>query len=114
MITVTQKAVSKIKNILAGEGKEDFGLRLHIKRGGCAGFEYGMSLVSNPLGDDITIQNGGVKIFVEGKSAPLLEGAELDYIETIQTQGFKINNPNEEASCGCGHSFTTKGKTSQS
>src|SRR5213082_3434499 len=102
LMSVTEAAASKIKQLLAEE--EDVSvLRVAIQGGGCSGFQYGLGFDRGPQEGDIEFSMHGVD--VDPFSAPYLSGAEIDYVDTIQSAGFAINNPNATSSCGCGHSF---------
>jgi iron-sulfur cluster assembly protein len=103
-MTLTESAATKIKQLLAEE--EDVSvLRVAIQGGGCSGFQYGLGFDRGPQEGDIEFSMYGVDVVVDPFSAPYLHGAEIDYVDTIQTSGFAINNPNATSSCGCGHSF---------
>ena len=103
-MTLTPSAAEKIKQLLAEE--EDVNvLRVAIQGGGCSGFQYGLGFDRGPQEGDIEFSMHGVDVVVDPFSAPYLTGAEIDYVDTIQSAGFAINNPNASSSCGCGHSF---------
>ena len=106
MVTVTEIAAEKIKNLLAREGRLDFGLRLRVVGGGCSGLQYKLEFSEEPNGDIDVIESNGVRVFVDMKSALYLAGSELDYDDGLMGQGFKINNPNAKNQCGCGESFS--------
>src|SRR6266550_3472716 len=104
LMTLTPSAAEKIKQLLAEE--EDVNvLRVAIQGGGCSGFQYGLGFDRGPQEGDIEFSMHGVEVVVDPFSAPYLSGAEIDYVDTIQSSGFAINNPNATSSCGCGHSF---------
>jgi iron-sulfur cluster assembly accessory protein len=106
LMTVTEAAAAKIKQLMAEE--EDVNvLRVAIQGGGCSGFQYGLGFDRGAQEGDVELVCEGVKVVVDPFSAPYLSGAIVDYLETIQESGFKIDNPNAVASCGCGHSFTS-------
>ena len=107
MITVTDKAAEKAKAILADKGVENGALRVFVVGGGCSGYQYGMAIARNREDDDIAIEAGGLTILVDSESAPLLDGAEVDYVEDLMKSGFTIFNPNATHSCACGSSFQT-------
>jgi iron-sulfur cluster assembly protein len=107
LVTVTEKAASKAKAILLERGIETGALRVFVVGGGCSGYQYGMAIARNPEEGDIEIEISGVKILVDQESAPLLEGAEVDYVEDLMKSGFTIFNPNAVKSCACGSSFQT-------
>lgn len=105
-ITLTDKAAGRLRDIMASKG-ENLALRVLVRPGGCSGFEYGMALERNPRADDHVIQAGDVKVVVDPNSAEFLDGASIDYVDSLMGGGFAIHNPNAVASCGCGHSFKT-------
>ena len=107
IITVTDKAAEKAKSILADKGVENGALRVFVVGGGCSGYQYGMAIARNREDDDIAIDVGGLTILVDAESAPLIDGAEVDYVEDIMKSGFTIFNPNATHSCACGSSFQT-------
>ena len=105
MVTVTETAAEKIKTMLQDQGNPEHGLRMMIAGGGCSGFQYRLAFDKESSETDQFIEQGGVKVFVDMKSAIYLMGAELDYVEGLMGAGFKINNPNAKGTCGCGESF---------
>ncbi|HLF79172.1 MAG TPA: iron-sulfur cluster assembly accessory protein [Dehalococcoidia bacterium] len=107
LITVTDKAADKARSILADRGVENGALRVFVVSGGCSGYSYGMAIARNVEEDDISIDVNGIKILVDSESAPLLDGAEVDYVEDLMKSGFTIFNPNAVKSCACGSSFQT-------
>lgn len=110
-IVITPRALDRVKALLEKEGKPDAGLRLYISGGGCAGMSYGMSIDEAIGSDDAVVKSGGMKVIVDKLSLIYLRGSTIDYEETLQTSGFKIENPNAAASCGCGLSFKAKKET---
>ena len=103
-LSVTEAAAVKIKQLMAEES--DVGvLRVAIQGGGCSGFQYGLGFDSAATEGDLEFEQHGVTVVVDPFSAPYLQGAEVDYVDSIQAAGFAINNPNAVSSCGCGHSF---------
>lgn len=102
-LTLTEKAAAKIKEILQQEKKE--ALRVSVMPGGCSGFQYGLELDDNSTSNDLIIEDKGVKLFIDKTSILKLKGSNIDYIDSLQGAGFKINNPNAASSCGCGSSF---------
>ena len=107
MITLTDTAAAKVKDLLDDEGEAELALRLAVRPGGCAGFSYEMFFDTEVDTDDVTADyDGGVKVVVDRTSAQLLEGAVLDYKDGLQASGFSINNPNAQRTCGCGQSFS--------
>jgi len=104
MLTLTPTAVEKVKTILAERGEEG-GLRISVVGGGCSGFQYQMSLDKEPGADDQVIEQDGLKVYVDSRSMPHLAGTKVDYVDGLSGSGFKFENPNAQASCGCGESF---------
>jgi iron-sulfur cluster assembly protein len=107
LITITPGAATKIRELLADEPDgETLVLRVAIQGGGCSGFQYGLGFDSGSAEGDIELELEGVQVVVDPCSAPYLRGTTIDFLNTIQESGFKIDNPNATSSCGCGHSFT--------
>ena len=106
VITLTESAASKVAELLEAEGEPGLALRVAVRPGGCSGFSYEMFFDSDISPDDVTAEYGGVKVVVDPSSAPLLQGATLDYKDGLQQAGFSINNPNAQRTCGCGQSFS--------
>lgn len=106
MITLTDSAAQKVAQLIEAEGAADLALRVAVKSGGCSGFSYDMYFDSDIATDDVTLTFGQVKVVVDPASAPMLEGASLDYKDGLTEQGFSISNPNASRSCGCGKSFS--------
>lgn len=107
-VTVTEKAAEKIKEFMAEEEEKPEYLRVYVQGGGCSGLSYGMGFEKAPEEDDMVIEEHGVKLLIDSYSADHLNGANVDYIESLMGSGFKINNPNVTKSCSCGHSFSTE------
>jgi iron-sulfur cluster insertion protein len=106
LIYVTEAAASKIKELLAEEGKSDSGLRVFVQGGGCSGFQYGLMIEeSGGVGDQL-FESNGIRLYVDPVSLSYLKGAEVDFVDTITGGGFTIKNPNATSTCGCGSSFT--------
>lgn len=106
MITLTDKAAEKVKEIADAENLKGQGLRLRVIGGGCSGFSYDLYFEENATEMDETIECNGVQLFVDPLSAQYLDGTEIDYVETLSGSGFKFNNPNIKGTCGCGSSFS--------
>jgi iron-sulfur cluster assembly protein len=107
LLQLTPTAAGKIRELLAEEPDgETLVLRVAIQGGGCSGFQYGLGFDSGAAEGDLELSLEGVNVVVDPFSAPYLQGATVDFLNTIQESGFKIENPNAVASCGCGHSFT--------
>ena len=106
LVGLTENAATKIKQLMSDEPEgEATVLRIAVQGGGCSGFEYALGFDSGAQQGDHELESHGVTVVVDPFSAPYLSGAEIDYLETIQESGFKINNPNVVSACGCGHSF---------
>lgn len=104
IVSLTPAAAEKIRGLMATETDVSV-LRVAIEGGGCSGFQYGLGFDRGPQEGDHEFEIEGVKVVVDPFSAPYLKGATVDYLETIQESGFKIDNPQAVSSCGCGHSF---------
>jgi iron-sulfur cluster assembly accessory protein len=104
LVSLTPAAAVKISALMAEETDVSV-LRVAIEGGGCSGFQYGLGFDRGAQEGDHAFECEGVKVVVDPFSAPYLSGAVVDYLETIQESGFKIDNPNAVSSCGCGHSF---------
>lgn len=104
VVSLTPAAAAKIRELMAQETDVSV-LRVAIEGGGCSGFQYGLGFDRGAQEGDLEFEQEGVKVVVDPFSAPYLKGAQVDYLETIQESGFKIDNPNAVSSCGCGHSF---------
>jgi iron-sulfur cluster assembly protein len=107
-ITITEKAIARIKSAMVKEGisPTEGGLRVGVQGGGCSGLSYNIRFDSQPRERDRVFQFGDVRVFVDPKSFIYLHGMILDYEETLMQQGFVFKNPNAQKSCGCGTSFT--------
>jgi len=109
MITMTHQAAEKIKTLCEQEERSEPALRLFVAGGGCAGFQYGMTLDADMADGDQIIDHDGVKLVVDEFSMTMLSGAEVDYVETLMRSGFTVHNPNAVSSCACGSSFKAAG-----
>ncbi len=107
VLSLTDAAAGKLRELTAGETNPDVGLRVYVYSGGCSGYRYGMMLEDGPTEDDRILEANGVKVYVDGRSIGLLEGSQIDYVDTLMGAGFTVNNPNAVAACGCGSSFRT-------
>jgi iron-sulfur cluster assembly accessory protein len=105
MISITDKAVGKVREIMAQRSEAATHLRIGVMGGGCSGFQYSMAFDNNVRDDDKVLEYDGFKVLVDQKSMLYLMGAEVDYIESLTGSGFKFNNPNARTTCGCGESF---------
>lgn len=108
MIKLTDRASAEIKGLLEKQETPEAMLRVFVAGGGCSGLQYGMSLEEEAMEGDERIAINGVNVIVDPRSAPYLDGAEIDYVDSLMGGGFKIDNPNAKSSCGCGSSFTPK------
>ncbi len=106
MITLTDNAASKVKELIDSEGEPNLALRVAVRPGGCSGFSYEMFFDSDVADDDLAREFAGVRVIVDQASAQMLEGATLDYKDGLQDAGFAIDNPNASRTCGCGNSFS--------
>jgi iron-sulfur cluster insertion protein len=105
MVTITDLAEKKIKELMTEE-QDVVGLRIYVRGGGCNGYQYGMAFENKTADDDTIIEKDGVKVILDSQSAPLLSGAEVDYVDSVQGSGFAIKNPQAKTTCGCGSSFS--------
>ena len=106
MIHLTPVAAEKVKSLLAGRGSPQAGLRVGVRGGGCSGNSYFMEFCDDESPDDQVIESNGVRLVVDSRSAMLLGGTEVDYVEGLMGTGFKFNNPNVRHNCACGESFS--------
>ncbi|MFN2628595.1 MAG: iron-sulfur cluster insertion protein ErpA [Gaiellaceae bacterium] len=104
LVSLTPAAAEKIRQLIETESDVSV-LRVAIEGGGCSGFQYGLGFDRGAQEGDHEYESEGVRVVIDPFSAPYLKGAHVDYLETIQESGFKIENPNAVSSCGCGHSF---------
>jgi iron-sulfur cluster assembly accessory protein len=104
-VVLTDSASSKVKHLLDQEGRDDLALRVAVQPGGCSGLRYQLFFDERTLDGDNFIDFGGVKVVVDRMSSPYLSGAVIDFVDTIEKQGFTIDNPNATGSCACGDSF---------
>lgn len=104
-VTLTEAAAAKAKALLDQEGRTDLALRIAVQPGGCAGLRYQLYFDDRALDGDKEDQVGGVRLVVDKMSVPYLAGATIDFADTIEQQGFTIDNPNAGSSCACGDSF---------
>ena len=104
-IILTDTAAAKVKSLLEQEGREDLALRVAVQPGGCSGLRYQLFFDERSLDGDIVKGFDGVNVVVDRMSAPYLGGATIYFVDTIEKQGFTIDNPNASGSCACGDSF---------
>ena len=104
-VILSEGAASKVKALLDGEGRDDLALRIAVQPGGCSGLRYQLFFDERTLDGDIVADFSGVNVVTDRMSAPYLMGATIDFVDTIEKQGFTIDNPNAGGSCACGDSF---------
>jgi iron-sulfur cluster assembly accessory protein len=105
-VTFTPNAVKKVKEIMAQQNPVPAGLRVGVVGGGCSGFSYSMAFENQAGMMDKSFEIDGLKVFIDATSAMYLQGATVDYVETLEGAGFKFENPNVRSTCGCGSSFS--------
>ena len=105
-INLSATAASKVKSLLEQEGRDDLQLRIAVQPGGCSGLRYQLFFDERQLDGDVVKEFGSVKVVTDRMSAPYLGGASIDFVDTIEKQGFTIDNPNATGSCACGDSFS--------
>lgn len=105
-LKLSDSALKKVKEIMKKEGKENYGLRVAVLAGGCAGYSYDLSIQEKPKESDVVFEQEDVKIFVDKASVSMLEDVVINYIDTLEESGFKFENPNATGGCGCGKSFS--------
>ena len=106
MVSLTDKAAEKVREIAEAEGLHGQGLRLQVKGGGCSGFQYDLYFDEKPTDMDQVVDSHGIQLFVDPLSIQYLEGTQIDYVEGLHGAGFKFENPNVKGTCGCGSSFS--------
>ena len=104
-VVLTEAAAAKAKALLDQEGRDDMHLRIAVQPGGCAGLRYQLFFDDRAMDGDLLRDFGGIQVAVDRMSAPYLQGATIDFVDTIEKQGFTIDNPNAGGSCACGDSF---------
>src|ERR1044072_9472995 len=104
-IQLTERAIGKVREIMASQEPSPNGLRIAVVGGGCSGFSYSMAFENQPNMLDKTYNYDGLKVFIDQASLLYLDGAEVDFVETLEGSGFKFNNPQVKSTCGCGISF---------
>ena len=107
VVSLTDAAATKLRELTAEETNPAIGLRVYVYSGGCSGFKYGMMLEDAPTAEDNVLEANGIKVYVDKPSIDLLQGSQIDYVDTLIGAGFTVNNPNAVAACGCGSSFRT-------
>ena len=105
-LVLTPKAVEKVKEFQEKMNKENYGLRVEVIPGGCSGQTYGMDFDEKPKDNDVIIEQDGIKVFISKEDLSLIKGSKIDYLDTLQGAGFRVDNPNAQENCGCGKSFS--------
>jgi iron-sulfur cluster assembly protein len=108
LVTVTPGASAEVKKFMEAENVDPAkgGLRVSVQPGGCSGFKYGLLIEDEPAEDDMIVDQGGWKVFVDPFSAQYINGVTIDYVSSMQGSGFTFKNPNSTGGCGCGSSFS--------
>jgi iron-sulfur cluster insertion protein len=106
-VTITENAANKISELLVEENNPNYKLRTFVQGGGCSGFQYGFTFDEQVNEDDFVLEKQGIKILIDAMSMQYLEGAVIDYKESLEGSQFSIQNPNAQSTCGCGSSFST-------
>ena len=104
LLNISENAVRKIKDLM-GDEPSTSRLRVFVQGGGCSGFQYGFTIDDKKNDDDFEVEAGGLTVLVDSLSSQYLQGAEIDYIESLTSSQFSIKNPNAQTTCGCGSSF---------
>ena len=107
MVTLTEIATTKVKELMNGQAEAETGLRVAVRGGGCSGFQYALAFDQPRDGDQI-YEYSDIKLLIDSESLPFVDGSEVDYVEGLQGAGFAVNNPNVVAACGCGSSFQVR------
>ncbi len=104
ILTITEQAAKKINELAIADKKEGYGLKVFVFPGGCSGFQYGMDFEKKASDSDMEINQHGIKVFLPKDSLGMIKGSRIDFVDSKERSGFKIDNPNAEESCGCGSS----------
>jgi iron-sulfur cluster assembly accessory protein len=107
MLTVTETAAKEIQVLMSQYDKPELGLRVRVVAGGCSGFSYDLAFDDEIRTNDKVFESNGIKLIVDDRSLPHLDGTQLDFVDTMLGRGFTFSNPNAKSSCGCGSSFNT-------
>lgn len=111
LVSITPRAAERARALLVQRDLPQGMLRVFIAGGGCSGYQYGMAIAEQPEPDDTVLEQEGVRIVIDPDSAPLIGGAEIDFVEDLMKSGFTIFNPNATSACACGSSFSAAGGT---
>lgn len=106
-VTLTPAAAEKLQALLREKNLTAYGLRVFVAGGGCSGMQYGMAFDAQPRETDYVFETEGIRLFVDPVSMMYIAGSQIDYVDSLMGGGFRIENPNAIATCGCGHSFRT-------
>lgn len=106
MVTLTDSAIQAVNRFISGSDGAASGLRIQVTGGGCSGFQYGMKLEPAAAADDTVVEYGDVKVFIDPASLPMISGAVVDFVDSLEGSGFKFTNPNAKSACSCGSSFS--------
>src|SRR5215468_1905316 len=112
VLSVTPVAAAKIQELLVARNIPGHALRVFVAGGGCSGLQYGMSFVDQPEEFDTLIEQDGVRLVIDPTSIMYIGGSTIDFVDSLMGGGFRIDNPNAVSTCGCGHSFRTRGEGS--
>jgi len=107
VVTLSEAAATKLRDLTKEETNPNIGLRVYVYSGGCSGYRYGMMLEDAPTPEDQVLDASGLKVYIDTQSVALLQGSQIDYVDTLMGAGFTVNNPHAVAACGCGSSFRT-------
>src|SRR4030081_3305717 len=107
LISITDSALTQLRDLLQKQGRPELGLRVFVQPGGCSGMSYGMGFEDQSQDGDIVTEHSGVKLYVDQVSAQCIKGAEIDFVDSLMGGGFTVHNPNAVSSCSCGSSFDT-------
>ena len=107
VVSLTDAAAAKLAELTKEETSPEIGLRVYVYSGGCSGYRYGMMLEDQPTADDNVLHANGVRVYIDNNSVPLIQGSQIDYVDTLMGAGFTVNNPNAVSGCGCGSSCRT-------
>jgi iron-sulfur cluster assembly protein len=107
IVSLTDAAALKLAELTKDETNPEIGLRVYVYSGGCSGYRYGMMLEDQPTAEDNVLSANGVRVYIDNNSVPLIQGSQIDYVDTLMGAGFTVNNPNATSGCGCGSSFRT-------
>jgi iron-sulfur cluster assembly protein len=106
LVTLTDIAATKVKELMNGQADSQAGLRVAVRGGGCSGFQYALAFDEQREGDEV-FEHNDIRLLVDSESLQFVDGSEVDYVEGLQGAGFSVNNPKVIAACGCGQSFRT-------